>query len=125
MPPTLGHGKICYLVIPAVDVATSAHFYSKIFGWNTRIRGDGQMAFDDGVGEVSGAWVSGRPPVDAGALIYIMTADIHRTCQAVIDAGGDIIQPVDPAAREITAQFRDPAGNAFGLYQERGLEHES
>jgi hypothetical protein len=32
---------------------------------------------------------------------------------------------VDPAAREITAQFRDPAGNAFGLYQERGLEHES
>ena len=61
MPPTFGNGKICYIEIPATDVARSADFYAKVFGWNVRRRGDGSTAFDDGVGEVSGTWVLGRP----------------------------------------------------------------
>lgn len=32
--------------------------------------------------------------------------------------GGEIVQPIDPGAREITALFRDPAGNVLGLYQQ-------
>ena len=63
MPPTYGHGKICYVEIPATDVARSAAFYETAFGWKTRKRGDGALAFDDGVGEVSGTWVTGRPPM--------------------------------------------------------------
>ncbi|HEV2836580.1 MAG TPA: VOC family protein, partial [Pyrinomonadaceae bacterium] len=73
MPPTTGNGKICYLEIPANHLARSIEFYEKIFGWKTRRRGDGQVAFDDGVGEVSGTWVTGRPASsEAGLLIYIM-----------------------------------------------------
>ena len=49
MPPTLGNGKICYIEIPAVDIQRSADFYSAVFGWTTRQRGDGRLAFDDGV----------------------------------------------------------------------------
>ena len=72
MPPTLGNGKICYIEIPATDVALSADFYSKVFGWNIRQRGDGATAFDDTVGQVSGAWVTGRPPeAQPGFMIYI------------------------------------------------------
>lgn len=62
MPPTLGNGKVCYLEIPATDVRRSAAFYQAVVGWQSRRRGDGTVAFDDGVGEVSGTWVTGRPP---------------------------------------------------------------
>jgi uncharacterized protein len=57
MKPTTGNGKICYLEIPAVDIDQSSRFYQTVFGWQIRRRGDGNLAFDDGVGEVSGTWV--------------------------------------------------------------------
>ena len=50
------HGKICYLEIPAKTAEASADFYSSIFGWKVRKRGDGELAFDDPSG-VSGTWV--------------------------------------------------------------------
>ena len=119
MPPTRAHGKICYLEIPTADVARSARFYQAVFGWKTRRRGDGATAFDDGVGEVSGTWVLGRPPAAApGLLLYIMVDDIHATIAAVRAAGGTIVQEVGADAPEITARFRDPGGNVIGLYQQ-------
>jgi predicted enzyme related to lactoylglutathione lyase len=62
MPPTLANGKICYIEIPAVEINRSTDFYAKIFGWRIRRRGDGQIAFDDATGEVSGTWVINRKP---------------------------------------------------------------
>lgn len=118
MPPTYGHGKICYVEIPATDVARSAAFYQTVFDWKTRQRGDGALAFDDGVGEVSGTWVTGRPPMSTvGLLIYIMVDSVADTIGNVVAAGGEITQPIGADAPEITARFRDPAGNILGLYQ--------
>lgn len=56
----MGNGKICYIEIPAIDIDGAASFYKKVFAWNIRQRGDGNTAFDDTVGQVSGAWVKGR-----------------------------------------------------------------
>jgi predicted enzyme related to lactoylglutathione lyase len=118
MPPTLANGKICYLEIPATDVARSAEFYTQIFGWSIRRRGDGSTAFDDGVGQVSGAWVLGRPPAsDPGLLIYVMVDSVAATMEKIVVNGGEIVQPIGADASEITARFRDPAGNVIGLYQ--------
>jgi predicted enzyme related to lactoylglutathione lyase len=118
MPPTLGHGKICYIEIPATDVAQSAAFYQAAFGWKTRKRGDGTLAFDDGVGEVSGVWVTGRPPMSiVGLLVYVMVDNVAETVGKVVASGGEITQPIGADAPEITARFRDPAGNIMGLYQ--------
>jgi predicted enzyme related to lactoylglutathione lyase len=119
MPPTRGNGKICYIEIPATDIARSAEFYSRTFGWRVRRRGNGSTAFDDTVGEVSGTWVTGRPPASApGFLFYIMVDSVAQTIDAVVANGGEIVQPVGADAPEITARFRDPAGNVIGLYQE-------
>jgi predicted enzyme related to lactoylglutathione lyase len=119
MPPTLGNGKICYIELPAIDVARSADFYSKVFGWKIRKRGDGATAFDDAVGEVSGAWVLGRPPASQpGLMVYVMVDSVVATVDAVVANGGEIVQPIGADAPEITARFRDPAGNVIGLYQE-------
>ena len=119
--PTYGNGKICYLEIPAVDISASATFYNKVFGWQIRKRGDGATAFDDGVGEVSGAWVTGRKAInEVGLLIYIMVDSVAAAVDAVVANGGKIVQPIGMDAPEITARFTDPAGNILGLYQEPG-----
>jgi predicted enzyme related to lactoylglutathione lyase len=121
MEPTLGNGKICYVEMPASDVQRSAEFYEKVFGWQTRKRGDGAIAFDDGVGQVSGTWVTNRPPsATPGLLIYIMVDDVEATIASVVAQGGELVQPVGADAPEITARFRDPGGNVIGLYQRPG-----
>jgi uncharacterized protein len=115
----MANGKICYVEIPAIDVGRSADFYKAVFGWQIRRRGDGQTAFDDAVGEVSGTWVTGRPPSpEPGLLLYVMVDSVAATVDAVTAHGGEIVQPIGADAPELTARFRDPAGNVIGLYQE-------
>jgi predicted enzyme related to lactoylglutathione lyase len=119
MPPTLANGKICYMEMPTNDIARSADFYKRVFGWNVRKRGNGATAFDDTTGEVSGAWVLGRPPTaEPGLLFYIMVDSVAATVDAVIANGGELVQPIGADAPEITARFRDPGGNVIGLYQQ-------
>src|SRR2546423_15709952 len=119
MPPTPTNGKICYVEIPATDVDRSADFYRQTFGWQTRRRGDGQLAFDDATGAVSGTWVRGRPAAAApGLLIYVMVDSVAATLDAIVANGGEIVQPIGADAPEVTARVRDPGGNVIGLYQE-------
>ena len=56
----MSHGKICYLEIPAITAEASSRFYSSIFGWTVRTRGDGALAFGD-TGGVSGTCVFADP----------------------------------------------------------------
>ena len=119
MTPTLGNGKICYIEMPASDIQRSADFYERVFGWRTRRRGDGSIAFDDAVGEVSGTWVSGRAAATApGLLVYIMVDSVAATLDPIVAHGGEIVQPIGADAPGITARFRDPGGNVIGLYQQ-------
>ena len=119
MPPTLANGKLCYIEIPAIDVHRSVEFYESVFGWTIRRRGNGSTAFDDAVGEVSGTWVTGRPPSrEPGLLLYIMVDSVAATIDTVLAHGGELVQPIGMDAPEVTARFRDPAGNVIGLYQE-------
>ena len=118
MPPTRANGKICYIEIPASDIARSANFYRRVFAWNIRKRGDGSTAFDDTTGQVSGAWVLGRSPASQpGLLVYVMVDSVAATLDVIVANGGEIVQPIGADAPEITARFRDPAGNVLGLYQ--------
>jgi uncharacterized protein len=115
-------GKICYIEIPATDIRQSAEFYERAFGWQTRQRGDGSTAFDDTVNQVSGTWVLGRPPAaEPGLMVYVMVASAAAAMDAVVSAGGEIVQSVHPGDREVVATFRDPAGNVMGIYQQPGL----
>lgn len=115
------NGKICYIEMPATDIARSSEFYQQVFGWKIRGRGDGATAFDDATGQVSGAWVLGRPPsTQAGLLVYIMVDSVAATIDLITARGGEIVQPIGCDAPETTARFRDPGGNLIGLYQEPG-----
>src|SRR5687767_9143893 len=110
--PTLGNGKICYLEIPAYDIEVSSSFYKKTFGWKIRKRGDGNTAFDDGVGEVSGTWVLNKKPMtQAGIIISIMVDDADATSKLVIANGGKIVYSSKMDSGEVIVHFTDPAGN--------------
>ena len=123
MASKLANGKICYLEIPTTDIARSVSFYQRVFGWQTRSRGDGATAFDDAVGQVSGAWVTGRPSSpNPGLLLYIMVDSLTATVETVLAHGGKIVQPPCAGATELIARFADPDGNVLGLYQEPSSE---
>ncbi|HJQ20222.1 MAG TPA: VOC family protein [Gemmatimonadaceae bacterium] len=116
------HGKICYLEIPANTARASADFYSRIFGWKVRERGDGNLAFDD-TGGVSGTWVKeGDRTPDEHTLTYIMVDRIDDTLKQIQQAGGRVLTPRTPigASTGAFAIFKDPVGNTFGLYEEAG-----
>src|SRR6266498_3495392 len=81
----MAHGKICYLEIPAKTAEASADFYSTIFGWKVRQRGDGELAFDD-AGGVSGRW----PSPDAA---HGYRHRYGRIC-SVRGSGGERVRPL-------------------------------
>lgn len=117
MPKSV-NGKICYLEIPTTDIPRSVDFYTKVFGWKTRKRGDGATAFDDGV-EVSGSWVTGRTPSPSpGLLLYVMVDSVRKSIESIEAHGGRIVQELGVDAPEKTARFADPDGNVLGLYEE-------
>jgi predicted enzyme related to lactoylglutathione lyase len=47
-----------------------------------------------------------------------MVDSVAATVDAIIANGGEIVQSIGADAPEITARFRDPAGNVIGIYQE-------
>jgi len=114
------HGKICYLEIPANRAEDAARFYSEIFDWKVRQRGDGNLAFDDS-GGVSGTWVKeGDHTPDERTRVYIMVDDITRALLQIVDRGGKILTPRTDIGQGmgLFAAFTDPVGNEFGLYEE-------
>ncbi len=116
----MANGKICYVEIPATDIEQSATFYAKVFGWNIRVRGDGQRAFDDS-GAVSGTWVLGRAPsLEPGMLTYIMVDNIIEALNEVANAGRQVVtrRTAIGNGSQAFATFRDPAGNLVGLCQD-------
>lgn len=115
--PQLGHGKICHLALPAVDVETAAAFYESVFSWRLHRSGD-TITFDDSVDEVSGHFDPRLAPATPGLIVYLMVDDLHDALVRLIEAGATIVESpgVDPG--ELTARFRDPGGNVLGIYQE-------
>ena len=116
--PKTTNGKICYVEIPSKNISESSEFYQKVFGWKIRTRGDGNVAFDDATGQVSGTWVLGRKPLDEFSLMmYIMVDSIEDTSELIKSNGGKVLMNHNISDKEKIAKFHDPSLNVFGLYQ--------
>ena len=113
-------GEVRYLQIPATDVEVSAGFYETVFGWGIRTNANGERAFDDAGGNVSGTWVLGRTAArEPGVLVWVMVDDVEATLGKIERAGGEIVSPMAPQGEgEAIATFRDPAGNVLGIFHE-------
>jgi predicted enzyme related to lactoylglutathione lyase len=115
--PTLRHGKICHVELPATDPREAAAFYERVFGWSVRGQRD-TYYFEDSTGEVSGHWVPHREPTPPGVLVYVWVDDVAEILERVVAEGCELVQPIGGDPGEVTARFRDPGGNVVGLYQE-------
>jgi len=119
--PSPTNGKICYIELPAIDVAKSVAFYQQLFGWNIRDHEGGRISFDDPTGGVSGMFVTEKQAVaDPGFIVSIMVDDIRQTIAQIEAFGCEIVRPLGFHPTEQIAHFRDPGGNLLGLYQEPG-----
>jgi len=109
----LMHGQVCYLQIPAVNVAESARFYESIFGWTV----DSEHAGFESPGLI-GQWFEAPPAApDAGLLLWISVDRIDDALERVPRHGGQVVsQPFADGPRWL-ATIRDPGGNLIGLAQ--------
>lgn len=64
--------------------------------------------------------LEGVPMIEAGIVVSIMVDDTVAACSRVVEFGGAVVSPADPAADEKIARFRDPAGNLMSIYQHGG-----
>jgi predicted enzyme related to lactoylglutathione lyase len=109
----LEHGQVCYLQIPALDMAKSAEFYETVFGW--RIERPYPSFESPGL---IGQWVDDRPPVSGGGLLaWINVESIDKALEAVRSLGGEVLEPPQPDGPRWLATIRDPAGNVLGIAQ--------
>jgi predicted enzyme related to lactoylglutathione lyase len=114
-------GSPCWLDLGAPDVGAAADFYSAVFGWEFESFGpeaDGYGVFrQDGraVGGVGRLTEEGARPA---WMIYFSTPDADATVGAVERLGGTVrVAPLDADGEGRMAQFTDPLGGQFAVWQ--------
>ena len=122
MPDPRNDGHICYIEIPAPDVAKAKRFYAAVFGWRTEDSDLGDAAYTMfRAGAMIGGLDSSKQPTDKGVLLYLKVEDIPSALRAIREAGGEVItnksQVTDGSdAYGFAATFTDPNGNLLGLW---------
>jgi predicted enzyme related to lactoylglutathione lyase len=110
--------RVCWVDLGVSDVEAGAAFYSELFGWT--------VAEPDDTGyrlaSLNGRLVAALGPADDPGppywTVYLHTADITASMQAVVAAGGTVITP--PAAAGdagVGAVVRDPHGGPLSFWQ--------
>ena len=111
------HGQVCYLQLPADDVAHCAQFYAAVFGWEFGMHGGSEFSAPGVIGQ----WVTERTVAgaDAGPLLWVCVDGIDDAlAQAQVNGGAVVDQPYqDGGGRRWLATVRDPAGSLVGLVQ--------
>ncbi len=106
-----------YLRIPALDARQSAGFYEAVFGWTVGGNPD-RPSFEDGTGHVIGHFMTDLSVAgEAGILPFIYVERVDETVRRITACGGVVTKPPYREGDLWVATFRDPAGNALGVWQ--------
>ncbi|MEV6395240.1 VOC family protein [Streptomyces sp. NPDC051907] len=114
-------GSPCWLDLGTPDVRAAAVFYGDVLGWDYESMDEGDM--EGGMFRKNGKIVAGLGKLtEAGArsawMIYFSVADADATTQAVERAGGSVrVPPRDLDEWGRMAQYNDPAGGQFAVWQ--------
>jgi catechol 2,3-dioxygenase-like lactoylglutathione lyase family enzyme len=114
MPPTLKHGKICHVELPASDVERSASFYERVFDWRPRrhpeVVGQGRTS---ALGYAAFFPTPRADRVFPGHLVAVTAAPdgtelvVWRWFDAVVlGEEGELVRLWDPAHGEVLARPR-------------------
>jgi predicted enzyme related to lactoylglutathione lyase len=106
--------SINLIVYPTQDVEAAKAFYGRFL--DTEPYADSPYYVGYRVGDQE---VGLDPNSKLGPIAYTDSPDIKRDLQALIDAGGEVVQDVtDVAGGLLIAQVKDAAGNVVGLRQQ-------
>ena len=110
-------GKLSYVQIPATDVEKTATFYADVFGWTLRGGGSRHRSFTDTSGALIGAFVLDRAiSREPGILPYIYVESIDGALEQIAAHGGEVVTAPYAEGPLWVARFRDPSGNAIGVW---------
>lgn len=106
------HGQIGYLQLPALDIARSAAFYEKLFGWQVELT-YGSFEAPGMIGQ----WTTDLAPgTSGGPVLWICVDQLWPTLSQVGDLGGTVTkQPQRDQGERWLVEITDPAGNQIGL----------
>ncbi|MBC3982543.1 VOC family protein [Streptomyces sp. AC536] len=114
-------GAPVWLDLGAPDTGAAAAFYGGVFGWEFQSAGPDAGGY--GMLQLDGSTVAGLGPLmEEGAspawTVYFQTADAEATARAVERAGGAVrAEPMDVFTAGRLAQFTDPTGADFAIWQ--------
>lgn len=119
MTTTPLHHSIDYVELVVTDLDVSKHFFTAAFGWSFNDYGPGYagIASPRGDGsEVGGLLRADAPRPVGGPLVLLYSDDLDATMDAIVAAGGTILQqPYEfPGGRRL--HFADPTGNELGVW---------
>lgn len=113
------HEKLNYVEYPARDLAATRRYFQRAFGWSFEDYGPDYAAFaDEGLdGGFYRADMAARTG-DGSALLVFYSADLEATLAKVVEAGGEVVQPVFafPGGRRF--HFTEPSGNEFAVWSD-------
>jgi predicted enzyme related to lactoylglutathione lyase len=119
-------GSPCWLDLGAPDVRAAAAFYGAVFGWEFETMG-GSGDTEGGAFRKDGRIVAGLGKLtEEGArpawMIYYSVADADATTRAVERGGGTVrVAPADLGDSGRMAQYSDPLGGQFAVWQPGGI----
>lgn len=102
------------------DVDAAVAFYGAVFGWEFQSAGPDAGGY--GMFTLGGKTVAAAGPLmeqgsRPGWTIYFQTPDADATAESVRQAGGAVLAQMDVFTEGRMAQFTDPAGATFAVWQ--------
>lgn len=118
-PPPVG--EFCWNELVSTDVAGSAAFYSRLFGWGTETvemaPGAAYTLFKRGDVQAGGLMAASAPGVPSHWVPYVTVTDCDASTAEAVGLGAQVcVSPTDISVGRI-AVLRDPQGAVFGLFK--------
>jgi uncharacterized protein len=117
--PSQGEGAaVDWFEVLGSDAGNTQRFYTELFGWKIGDSGSpGYGLVDTGAGRGAGGGLGASDDGTKWATVYASVEDVQKTLVRAEELGGRrVYGPTAVDDHMQTGAFRDPAGNAFGIY---------
>ena len=107
--------RICFVELPAKNIAETKTFYSQAFGWSLTDFGSAYSCTM--TGDVDVGLQGDRTKATSSPLAVIAVDNLEQAQAAVQKAGGRITKPTFSFPGGSRFHFQDPSGNELAVFK--------